>query len=77
MSCVVESRPVFGDDVPVAVACGDPEVEVLLVIAGAVTVPEVEDEVLLVAVEVNDTGLGVGLTGPVGVRLAEFGEQNA
>ena len=80
-SCVAESRPrvpvvgdgvpvvgdgasAVGDDVPAAV-CGDPEVkdEVLLV-TGAVPV------VVEAAAEVNNMGLGVGLTGPVRMRPA-------
>ena len=66
-----------------AAACGDPEVEdKVLLVARAMMVPEVEVLPELVPeaalVEVNATGLGVGLTGPVRVRPAGkggFGEK--
>jgi len=68
------SVPVSGDDV---VACGGPEVEdedEVLLVAAAVTIilrvlaTGVRVLVLEAAEDLNDTGLGVGFAGPVGVR---------
>ena len=76
MSCVAESRPpvpVSGDDV-VGPEVEDEDEVLLVAVAGILILLVLATGALVLvaeAAETNDTGLGVGLAWPVGVRLAK------
>jgi len=73
LSCVAESRPpvpVSGDDV-VGPEIEDEDEVLLVAVAGILILLVLTTGAVAEAAETNDTGLGVGLAGPVGVRLAK------